>query len=103
MEGPGTGSRPEKPETQTLKNNPNIRNQAMKSLKSVLRLVLSACVAGSALAGEKKEALPLKQLPEGYAQEVRYAPAPIAAKMAIVTKMVITRDASGKIVSVKRG
>ncbi len=40
----------------------------------------------------------------GYTTEVRYTKAPIAGgKRTVVSKLIITRDASGRIVSVKRG
>lgn len=68
-----------------------------------LTLALTAAMILGASAFAEKAAPNVKQLPNGYTQEVRYTTAPVAGKGKVVTKMIITRDPSGRIVSVKRG
>jgi len=73
-------------------------------MKTLTLTLTAAMILGvSAFAAEKKAEPNIKKLPNGHTQEVRYTSAPIAGKGAVITKMIITRDASGRIVSVKRG
>lgn len=70
-------------------------------IKSILALaVLTLAATSCSFAGEPRRSAPAA---DGTTKEVRYVSNAGLRKGETVSKLVITRDASGKIISVKRG
>jgi hypothetical protein len=70
--------------------------------KNFIPILILTLVASTASAAEPRPATPTPTA-ETTTTEVRYVSAPGHRKGAKVSKLIITRDANGKIISVKRG
>jgi len=73
-------------------------------IKSLLPLLILPLLSTLSLGAEPRPAPPSPPpAAEATTVEVRYVSAPSNRKGAKVSKLIITRDANGKIISVKRG
>jgi len=73
------------------------------SMKTLLTIAVVTFVAtSSALAANHERSSQPAQV-SGHTTEVRYTAGPSIRKASKPTKLIITRDANGKIISVKRG
>jgi hypothetical protein len=99
----GSGSGSTKPKTQKSKP-PNLDNPMTKILIVLMLtgLATTSGVLASEKAARKKSAPAKTEAPQGTTTEVRYTSAPSHQKGPRLSKVVITRDSAGRIISVKR-